>query len=115
MKFKELRVKLNDTQNKLDKTNNIVCIQINEIESLNQLIELQSKQIKSMKQEKIVEAKVKNRLKIKLRITQRSRDLFYKRWLLENKKNGNQRIMLYLSSIATVIFAIMFTIGISKC
>lgn len=39
MKFKELRVKLNDTQNKLDKTNSIVCIQINEIESLNQLIE----------------------------------------------------------------------------
>ena len=115
MKFKELRVKLNDTQNKLDKTNSIVCIQINEIESLNQLIESQSKQIKSMKQEKIVEAKVKNRLKIKLRITQRSRNLFYKRWLLENKKNGNQRIMLYLSSIATVIFAIMFTIGILKC
>ena len=63
MKFKELRAKLNDTQNKLDKVNNIVCIQINEIESLNQLVELQSKQIKSMKQEKIVEDKVKNRLR----------------------------------------------------
>ena len=98
MKFKELRVKLNDTQNKLDKTNSIVCIQINEIESLNQLIESQSKQIKSMKQEKIVEAKVKNRLKIKLRTTQRSRDLFYKRWLLENKKNQKRSLRLTASS-----------------
>ena len=115
MKFKEIKAKLKDAQAKIDKANEIICNQITEIATLNQLIESQSKQIKSMKQEKIVEAKVKNRLKIKLRITQRSRDLFYKRWLLENKKNGNQRIMLYLSSIATVIFAIMFTIGISKC
>ena len=114
MKFKELRAKLNDAQNKLDKANNIVCIQINERESLNQLIELQSKQIKSMKQEKIVEAKVKNRLKIKLKITQKTKDLFYRRWLKEIKKNRNQKIMLFLSATATVIFATMFTIGISK-
>ena len=114
MRFKQLRAKLNDAQNKLDKANNIVCIQINERESLNQLIELQSKQIKSMKQEKIVEAKVKNRLKIKLKITQKTKDLFYRRWLKEIKKNRNQKIMLFLSATATVIFATMFTIGISK-
>ena len=111
-------MKFKDAQAKIDKANEIICNQITEIATLNQLIELQSKQIKNMNQEKTVEDKMKNRLKTKLRITQKNRDIFYKRWLFENKKNGNQRIMLYLSAITTVIFAIMFTImftiGISK-
>lgn len=115
MKFKEIKAKLKDAQAKIDKANEIICNQITEIATLNQLIELQSKQIKNMNQEKTVEDKMKNRLKTKLRITQKSRDIFYKRWLFENKKIGKQKIMLYLSAITTVIFAIMFIIGISKC
>ena len=115
MKFKEIKAKLKDAQAKIDKANEIICNQITEIATLNQLIELQSTQIKNMNQEKTVEDKMKNRLKTKLRITQKSRDIFYKRWLFENKKIGKQKIMLYLSAITTVIFAIMFIIGISKC
>lgn len=89
MKFKELRVKLKDTESKLNKANEIVCNQITEI--------------------------AKNRLNLRLKIAQRSTNFFYKRWIKEIRKNRIQKIMLCISAIATTVFVIMFVVGAGKC
>lgn len=114
MTFKEIRAKLNDAQNKLNKANNIVCQQIDEIAVLNKLIDVQSNQIKCIRKELDIEHTQKTNLENRLKIKRRSMNRFFSKWSNEKAKNNMLKAALYVSAIANVFIVAILCVELVK-
>lgn len=109
--FRKLRQEKAEIQRKLNTANKTVAMQIanqnelnNELDTKDRIISLLSNQLMCSKEELSI-------IKRKQKISQKTRNLFYKRWLLETKKVNNWKMMVVLAGISNVIMALILVVG----